>query len=366
MTSSSPTMPAIIPPRVRAKELRAETPRARLIVSDFFDDRAGYPHGRVVVEAARDLDFGGEIVERQAPRTREMVLADRFFSRLDQRHFPPDEMRQFLYDYALNRQVGELKSATEELVALSQTENSVLNLSRGWGQAQVVEAVYTRLRLAWDVSAYPQDRIVAQRRLGKIGPALGVDVDRILDGSRAERGRLQQELIDLVAATAADSKLTAAQHQYDLAVSSFEALDNSVVVAAANSGTILEVMAQDADPPRVPPEFFRNRLVNDKTTAVGATRARGGHEEVADYTNPDPNIDLYADGDVGQAWGTSFATPRIAALMADLHRRHPQAGSAEVEFMVGQTFSSTLPGYGHHPEAPALEEDLAREWLRSV
>lgn len=351
IASNSPTMSS------------AYAQRPRLIVSDFFDERGGPNHGDVVVEAARDLHYQGQIETRQAPRTREMRLADRFFSRLDQRSFPPDEMRQFLYDYALNRQVGELKSATQELEDLSQSQHSVLNLSRGWGQAQVVEAVYTRLRLAWDVTAHPHARVVAQRRLAKIGPALGLNVELILDGSRAERGRLQQTLIDLVATTAGDSALLESQQSYDRAVTAFESRGNSVVVAAANSGTVLQVMAQDADPPRVPQEFFRNRLVNSETTAVGATRERGGSESVAEYTNPDPNIDLYADGDVGQAWGTSFATPRIAALMADLHARHPQAGSVEVEFLVGESFSVQLEDYDGYPEAPALVEERAREWL---
>ncbi|MGE0493665.1 MAG: S8 family serine peptidase [Vulcanimicrobiota bacterium] len=336
-----------------------------LVVSDFFDGHGGPTHGDIVEQSARDLGFTGTIERHQAERTHEMVLADRFFSRLDNRNFTPDEMRAFVYDYALNRQVGELKSASLELQSLGEARNSVLNLSRGWGQAQVVEAIYSRLRLAWDVSAYPQDKIVARRRLAKIAPALGLDAERVQQRG-PERNRLQQALIDLVAGSACDHRLTEAQQAYDQLVHAFESGHNSVVVAAANSGEILPMMHEDGGQPNLPPGFFNNRLANPETTTVGATRCYGGSERVAGYTNPDPGIDVYADGDIGQAWGTSFATPRTGGLMAELHGRNPDKTSAEIEGLVAHDFAENLPDYDGYPNAPALNEEQTREWFKAT
>ena len=161
----------------------------------------------------------------------------------------------------------------------------------------------------------------------------------------------------------ADERITEAQKTYDQAVHNFEARNNSVSVAAANSGRVLSLMQLDAPTPELAPDFFRNRLTNEETTTVGATRQFGGKEVVADYTNQDPGIDFYADGQIDGAWGTSFATPRTASIQAELHRQNPHATSDEVEKMMVDRFSHKLDDYGDWVEAPALNEQKAQEWL---
>ncbi|MCA9777969.1 MAG: hypothetical protein KC800_14670 [Candidatus Eremiobacteraeota bacterium] len=338
-----------------------------LIVSDFFDNRAGTPHGEVVEKSSRELGFKNSIVKKQVQENASTRIAERYYSRLDARSFSPEEIKDFTYDYMLHRQMGSLQSAGEELDALNQagTRNSVLNLSRGWGKAQIMESLYERTRIAWDATAHPQSRVVGERRLNKLAPAFGLKAQDIMDNVGDSRAKFQQGILNLLDEVGQDDRLAAAQKRYDGAVSRFESNNNSVVVAAANSGRVLSLMALDAPTPELAPDFFRNRLANDEVTTVGATRASGGAEQVADYTNLDPGIDFYADGQIDGAWGTSFATPRTGSVMAQLHKDNPQASSAEVEAMLNRDFSHELTDYGSWVKAPALKEAEAASWLKA-
>ena len=336
-----------------------------LIVSDFFDDHGGKSHGDVVEQSSRELGFKNSITLRKAPANDSTRTAERFYSRLDNRPFTPEKARQFTYDYIMHRQLGSLQSATQELDQLTQAgaNNTVLNLSRGWGKAQIMESLYERTRMAWDKAAHPQSQTVGKRRVEKLAPALGVEAQDVLDGVGDARAKFQQGLLSLIDEASADERITEAQKTYDQAVHNFEARNNSVSVAAANSGRVLSLMQLDAPTPELAPDFFRNRLTNEETTTVGATRQFGGKEVVADYTNQDPGIDFYADGQIDGAWGTSFATPRTASLQAELHRQNPHATSDEVEKMMVDRFSHKLDDYCDWVEAPALNEQKAQEWL---
>ena len=337
-----------------------------LIVNDFFDNRTGTSHGEIVEKSSRELGFQNSIVKRQAQQNASTRIAERYYSRLDARQFSPDEMKEFTYDYMLHRQVGSLDSVSDELDALNKvgTKNSVLNLSRGWGKAQIMESIYDRTRIAWDQSAHPQARTVGERRLNKLAPAFGLKAQDIIDNVGDSRAKYQQGLLSLLDEAGQDERLAVAQKRYDEALSRFESNHNSVVVAAANSGRVLSTMALDAPTPELAPDFFRNRLANDEVTTVGATRASGNKEQVADYTNQDPGIDFYADGQIDDAWGTSFATPRTGAVMAQLHKENPEATSAEVEAMLSRDFSHELTDYGPWVKAPALKEAEAGVWLK--
>lgn len=338
-----------------------------LIVSDFFDDRSGASHGEVVEKSSRELGFQNSIVKRQAKENASTRIAERYYSRLDGRQFSPEEMKEFTYDYMLHRQVGSLDSVSDEIDSLNEvgTRNSVLNLSRGWGKAQIMESIYDRTRIAWDQTAHPQSRTVGERRLNKLAPAFGLKAQDIIENVGETRAKFQQGLLSLLDEAGQDERLAVAQKRYDEAVSRFESNNNSVVVAAANSGRVLSTMALDAPTPELAPDFFRNRLANDEVTTVGATREMGGKEQVADYTNQDPGIDFYADGQIDGAWGTSFATPRTGAVMAQLHKENPEATSAEVEAMLNRDFSHELSDYGSWVKAPALKEVEAGQWLKA-
>ena len=227
-----------------------------------------------------------------------------------------------------------------------------------------MESIYERTQMAWDTAGHPQSQLVGARRLRKLAPGLGLDAQQILDDAPGARGEYQKRLLALIDEASSDERLDVAQANYDQSVKDFEANKNSVVVAAANSGEILELMERDAPTPTLAADFWKNRLANDDVTAVGATRVLGGEEFVASYTNYDPGIDIYADGQLNDDAGTSFATPRIGSVMAELHQRNPQASSSEVEAMMKNQFGQKLENYRGWPEAPALNEALAKQWLQ--
>lgn len=336
-----------------------------LILSDFFDDRTGPAHGIIVENSSRDVGFQNSILRHEAPRNESNVIADRYFSRLDNRDFTPEALREFTYDYVLNRQMGNLQSATDELQQLIDRDvrQSVLNLSRGSGKAQIMESLYERLNMAWDQSAYPQAATIGQRRVRKLAPALGLDAETVLKGEGDSRAVFQRKILELIDQATADERVVNAQASYDSAVEKFEANGNSVVVAAANSGKVLRLLERDASNVEVAPDFFRNLLANDQVTTVGATRSVGGEQVIADYTNPDSGIDIYANGLQDNVEGTSYATPRVGSVMAELHKLNPSASSAEVEQMLKDGYAEELTDYGAWQRAPVLRESQSRDWL---
>lgn len=351
--AAAPELPAVA-------QSQGQLAPGTLVLTDYFESKMpdNPPHGQQVEESARKQGFQGPIVRREAPENAEILKSRRLTTYLDQRQYEPAEMRQLVRDYAVQSQVGPLKSATQELDAIRQggLRNGAVNLSRGSGEAQVVEALYGRLQEAWSPTA-SFDQTKAIRRLDKVAPAYGLDAAQVRTNP-AERAKLQQALIDEVDAASAESpELKAAQADYERAVRELEANHNSVVVAAANSGELLEHMAQDAGgvTPHVSGDFWRNRLASDATTMVGGMSG----ERIGAYTNPDPGMDLYADGDVKQGdrlvnWGTSFATPRVSATMAEIHRRNPGMTSAEVEALLTRDLP-TAAREGYAP-APRLAE----------
>jgi hypothetical protein len=332
-----------------------------LILSDFFTDA----HGAIVENSSRDIGFSSTILRHEAPTNQSNELAAKFFSRLDNKPFEPAEMREFTYNYVVNRQVGNLQSATDELTRLNQMDikQSALNLSRGSSKAQVMESIYEKVRLGWNDSGFSRSASLGQTRVNKLAPALGVDPQALLQGKAEATAEFQKKLLALIDEATADKKVAQAQQDYDKAVREFEAKGNSVVVAAANSGKVLQMMEQDAQGVTVAPDFFRNLLANDQVTTVGATKMQSGKKEVAHYTNPDPGIDVYANGDTGDHEGTSFATPRVGSIMAELHRQNPNASSADVENMLKKDFGGSLNDYGAWVKAPAVDEAAAKKWL---
>jgi hypothetical protein len=145
----------------------------------------------------------------------------------------------------------------------------------------------------------------------------------------------------------------------------------SVVVAAANSGNIVKDMARDAHglDLKLPENFWNNRLANAQTVTVGATGQ--GETRVAAYTNADQGIDFYADGDARVDtshpdrlvnYGTSFATPRIGAVLAELHKLHPDWSTEQVQ-QEARRLTQNLSNYEGYVAAPVVLNQSARQFF---
>lgn len=149
-----------------------------------------------------------------------------------------------------------------------------------------------------------------------------------------------QGAIDLVDEVWSDPLVQLAKKNYDEAVTAFESQSNSVVVAAGNDGQTIQELALIAGAPlRAPANFTENLLANSETTTVGAFEVG----RVAAYSSDYQEVDLYADGRIRDSRGTSFAAPRVAAVMAQMHGTFPALDSAEIERRIKRSLCDDLP-----------------------
>ena len=352
-------------------QVKVQPQPGTLYLSDFFKASGPdqMPHGEIVERSALAAGFAGTIERHEVPENALTTKAHRLVSYLDQRQFTPEEMRTFLGDYAMRCQVGQMQTATQDLqMWLDQgVHHSAVNLSRGCGQSQVVETLYHTVNDAWGFEGASQ--IASLKRLHKVAAGLEVEVGPLLSRDHQVAGparrEFQQKLVDLVARASQESALLSqAQAQYDGVVEQLAQQKVSVTVAAANSGGILEEMAREAQGLRVetPANFWNNRLANAQVVTVGGT-SKG---KIAGYSNPDPGIDFYADGDAyvdpkdpGKLvnYGTSFAAPRLGALLSRTHQLHPDWSNQQVEQFVRDQLTVPLDG-SVSVNAPAAHEYL--------
>lgn len=187
----------------------------------------------------------------------------------------------------------------------------------------------------------------------------------------AAHQRLYQGLADTFGQALQSEEVRSAQADFSQAVEDFEASGNSVVVSAGNWGEHAEIFSSFAGgaPINFPENFTENVLQADAATMVGATQwLNSGTERVAPYSSPG---ELYAAGGlalgepgVASTSGSSFAAPRVAAVMAELHQQYPDKSSAEIEEMVHQD-------YTHELQTPngviqVLDFEKTYEFLRSA
>jgi hypothetical protein len=353
-----------------------------LYLSDFFENNGPdqLSHGEIVYRSARQLGFEGEMVRSQVPENPLTRKAHKIDAYLDQRQFSPEEMRQFLSDYSMQCVAGQTQSATQDLRKFLDegAHHSAINLSRGCSQAQAAEAIYSRVSAAFNAGD-PVAGGLAARRLAKIAPGLDSKVEELTSSDPAVRGparlHFQQQLVDLVnQAVLTHPNVKEAQQDYEAVVAQLAERKVSVVVAAANSGEVLDHFAADAGARvQVPADFWRNRLATDSVVTVGATRMRDGQRQVTEYTNYDSGIDFYADGDAYVDpqhpdklvnYGTSFAAPRLGAVLAHTHQQQPEWSNAQVEaFVSDQLAAKQLDLKGHSP-ASALDSARAGQYLK--
>lgn len=100
---------------------------------------------------------------------------------------------------------------------------------------------------------------------------------------------------------------------------------------------------------------------------VGALKAQGEQIQIASYSSDYDGVNFYANGQLpeGEGSGTSFAAPRVAAVLAQLHYEHQDKTSAAIEDLLRDKFSSSLSDYQGRQPAPVLNEVAAQEYLLS-
>lgn len=318
-------------------------------------DQATPPHGLAVQAAARSTGFNGKIELREFPSAR-------YMSYDASRHDPAQSPRAASYLDGLRRQTQEryqqvLIPATDQLNELSDggVKNSALNISMGTGRARIAEEAFEAIPTG------KADLVGAAEAFGLDPAKLGSKDPKVFG---PERARLQQAIINEVDRTASGSKsIQQAKQKYDLAVTRFESSHNSVVVSGGNDGEVLERFKRDNNGAtlNIPKNFYDSPLVNDQVTVVGATDGDSSTRPAA-YSQMHRENQIYASGTLPQMPGTgsSFASPRVAATMADLHRIHPEKSSDEIEALMIQKFGRP----GQNTPVPVLDLGSTRQFLQ--
>jgi len=344
-----------------------DKPGSLVVIDGFHKDSEVEPHGQTVAESARGQGFKGNIIPSRHRGTEEYEkLAENLEAR-QRRNISPDEFKQLLTQDIVLNQSALLHSAARRLEGLEEAglHHSAVNLSLGHSQADWVTTRYMEAGAAWHGGA-DQPKVIAT--LDNYARALDLNKDHLMSEypaiSGPERQKFQQALVDLARTSVEGSPpLGELRKSYDRAVHRLEERHNSVVISAGNSGDVLPFLREDAHGReiKIGPGFYNNILANSETTTVGATIRQDGREKKASYTSEFPGVSIYANGDVVRgdetARGTSFASPRVAAVMASLHQLYPEKSSAEIECMLKEQMTEQMYG------ASALDSFGAEQFL---
>lgn len=306
-------------------------------------------HGSLVNRTVRESGFQGPIARN------EVQFRGNASTLLDKKPLTPDQARQAMRQDAANLVTGSLNGYADSLNAQSKAgaRNSVMNISGGLNKADVVRALINRM-------------FTNQQSLDNATRAFGVDQAKLRSPdpkvSGPEMLKLQQGLVDTTnQGLDNNAQVRQAQNGYNTAVKRFESQRNSVVVAVGNTGAA--VLHPGV---KLPQDFQRSYNVNDDVTAVGASmRGIGrsgfsaeerGNIVYAEGMAPTNNL---APGQTSPSLGTSFAAPRISGVMAELHRRHPNLSSSQVENLMRNQLTDQRGGYTE------LDPNKARQFYRT-
>jgi hypothetical protein len=341
---------------------------------------SGLTHGNIVAGAARGTGFHGPIVGSDRSSSGPGPLDRQTMAHQADYSTPGRTRAQTIADlkaYAGTSAASLLAQETGYLNRLTQSgaNHSAANLSQGVSKSSTVMDLYKQmmpaLRLNRDENSPEFAR--ANGMMQNVARAAGLDESKLRSPDErvrnAERGRMTQFLINQVSQGMDSSPaLATARRNYNTAVHNFEARQNSVVVSAGNEGTLFNDLREVHGNYRLsaPSDFSRNILQNNEVTSVGATELRNGQERRASYTSNSPGIDIYAAGGTGirgrngsEIDGTSFAAPQVAATMAELHRRNPNMGSAQIEALMKNQLTHQVSGSGE----TALDHGMTSRYL---
>ena len=326
-------------------------------------------HGAHVAEAARSSGFQGSIVA-QENQTADNVIKALVMTR-NQMAVPGQTSEQVLG--LLDQHVQFGSQALMLKAAQSLTEDTkagvtggVTNFSLAAAPSGDADQLYNDIRLGWTPPQPGEPEGTDFRRqagtgmMNNLARAWNIDPGHLTSPDPAvygpARAKFQQKLIDRVH-QAQQSKAVQDVHKfYGQAVDAYESKGNSVVVAAGNEGFLLDQMKIDngGQALTAPKNFEKNVLATPSTTVVGASGVRGFDAVGKPFYSPAPysnrdGVTIYASGDLPSGQGTSYAAPRVAALMTELHQTYPGLSSAQIENLARHQLSD-------QPLAPGISE----------
>lgn len=291
---------------------------AKLVVLDHHQREGDQPcHGEDVALVARSQGFQGNLYPLDAS-WRPLVQSSRMrevAGQLWRAADSPAQLRESLVAEALASRVGLLNSVSDDLELFNQrgVENTVVNLSQGSCPASAFRHIFDSKFEEEPGSRYRQ--------------AFGLEGE-----SEGETHAILKDLLELVAATSQDLEFQAARNRYTDALETFLERRNSVVVAAGNEGRMVDnCLSLTGRRLEVPASYFANDLAHPRVMVVGATES---------YSSEYPGVKVYAEGRTvdKQGEGTSFAAPRVAVVLAQLHADYPEESSQAIEERFKENF----------------------------
>ncbi|MBN9418828.1 MAG: S8 family serine peptidase [Candidatus Eremiobacteraeota bacterium] len=325
-------------------------------------------HGGAVIDTAKKSGLQGDAIPLEINRPLSDAERTQRYGKMTElwnNGKTPEDFQKSLYERALNNRTRLLDNATASLDDLSDAgaHNSVVNISASGSQAATVNNLLNSLRPK-DPND-PESVAAARAERAKFATAFGVNdadlssEDKDIQG--AARQKLFQGVVDLVGSTQNDPRFVESKSEYQAAVDHFEAGNNSVVVAAGNDGGVEKFWENGAygRDLKVSPEFQQNDLGVDNATVVGAARDWEGKLYPAEYNNVYKGVDFYANAYQGDTTpkgdeGSSYAAPRVAAQMANLHAAHPGLSSSQIENLMRNQQTGPLADYYGAPALPGL------------
>lgn len=350
----------------------AQSPQGSLIIADSFTPSSHtLSHGELVGGAARQAGYKGQILTTtgSGPGGAEINAISSAQRTLSSSQSTPRDVLRAVDKYTAAETVALMDGRTKVLnnATAKGTRNSAINMSQGGSKAQAVDRLYGPAALAWNAKD-PEAKALGQSIAGNYAKAFDLDMSKLESSdpkvSGPERAKLQTALSRRVDRTLAKHpKVTEAKQNWSQAVKDFESGNNSVVIPSGNERDFTKRLNADLNGQKVgrPRDFEQNLLETPEVTSVGATRwykNEDGLKEVqSDYGSRGQGVDIYASGSmdtnkdgVADTFGTSFAAPRVAATMAELHKRNPGMSSSQVENLMRQQLTHNLETPGGNIE----------------
>ena len=301
--------------------------------------QTGMTHGDSVVQAARSQGYSGPIkgVESSPPPSEDVPAYLKIWLSSDD----PQMLSLCLTESMVSHRAETLSQMERNLQRILNEfpVNSVVNLSAGSGQSNLVQVSLAMMRGNDPENIEERKKVFDERR--RVALALGLDAEKFCSDNREERDQIWpdvvQGLLDRAAATEQDARVKLAKAAYDQTVGTLTSWGNLVVVSAGNEQQLPGFLEEDFGDGRkfqFSPHFIGNDLVSSDTIAVGALH----QGKVAEYSSRLPSVRIYASGDLGEDQGTSMAAPRVAAVLAGLKGAEPSLDASSAQQRLRQHY----------------------------
>ena len=320
------------------------------------------PHGDIVAHSATYDGFQGPVVERQLSGSPGYNVKGHELGRLQSGKLDQNQALSAIRGVIEGGAAGVLQQQSVMLdhSTAQGAKNTVTNISQGTSKGRMTEELYFLPdKMLGGGSAQDKAKAKATMR-SNYATAFGLDENKLYSAdpkiNGPERQKLQQSLADLSSDVIDNSpRIAGAKKQFEASVQRYEAGNNSVVISAGNEGDAKSDLRKSNNGLSIntPADFDANVLQNDQVTSVGATRWFNNDgkltEKRAGYSSESGGADIYASGSVdfngnqqSQTQGTSYAAPRVAATMAQLHKDYPDMSSSQIESLMKQSLTHDL------------------------